>query len=116
ATFVEGTTSVTVTVNVAGGLPAGLHGFHIHQNGDCSATVSDAGVVTPAGGAGGHWNLFDAGHGYPDAATHHIGDMGNILINDAGSGTLVLVSPDWRVQDGGQSVVGHAVVFHAGTD
>jgi Cu-Zn family superoxide dismutase len=117
ATFTEQNNAVTVVVAISGGLPEGYHGMHIHQNGSCDPTTSDAGIVTNAGAAGGHWNLYDAGHGYPDASSHHIGDMGNILINDAGVGSLTMSSTDWRVQgDGGQSVVGHAVIFHAGTD
>jgi Cu-Zn family superoxide dismutase len=117
ATFVEQNNAVTVNVLISGGLPAGLHGLHIHQNGDCSPTTSDAGVVTAAGAAGGHWNPYDAGHGYPDGSAHHLGDMGNILINEAGVGSLTMSSPDWRVEgDGGNVVVGHAVIFHAGTD
>jgi Cu-Zn family superoxide dismutase len=120
AVFEEGNNAVTVTVAISGGFPAGPHGMHIHANGSCDPTIVDAGndvVVTPGGGAGGHWNPGDAGHGFPDAAPHHVGDMGNILINDAGVGSLVLTSPEWRVQgDGGISVVGHAIVFHAGTD
>jgi Cu-Zn family superoxide dismutase len=116
ATFTEGTGSVTVNVTITGATP-GYHGMHIHQNGSCDPTTNDAGVVTAAGGAGGHWNPGDAGHGFPDAAPHHAGDMGNILINDAGAGTMTLTSTEWTVQgDGGMSVVGHAVVFHQGED
>ncbi len=120
-TFTEENGSVTAVVTItSGGFPpgdAGLHGIHIHQNASCAANDSGVdGATVFAGGAGGHWNPLDASHGYPDAASHHLGDMGNILIDGTGKGTLTLVSKDWTVQPGSKSVVGHAVVFHAGTD
>jgi superoxide dismutase, Cu-Zn family len=117
ATFVEQNGAVTAQVAVTGASPAGLHGLHIHQGNNCNAVTSDAGVVTPGGGAGGHWNPTDAGHGDPASSSHHFGDMGNITIGADGKGSLTLTSTQWRVAgDGPDSVVGHAVVFHAGTD
>lgn len=95
-----------VTIAISGATP-GLHGIHIHPIGDCG----DAGV-----GAGGHWTAVDAGHGYPDAAVHHTGDLGNITIAANGTGSLVLENRDWTITPGTYSVVGRAVIFHAGTD
>lgn len=115
ATFTEEDGEVTVVVNIANGFPPGEpgpHGIHIHQNGSCDAT--DAG---PGTAAGGHWNPNDAGHGLPDGAVHHFGDMGNVIIDDAGAGTLTLRSNLWRVQgDGENSIVGKAVIYHAQPD
>lgn len=95
-----------VTIAISGAAP-GLHGIHIHAVPDCG----DAGV-----GAGGHWTAVDAGHGYPDAAIHHTGDLGNITIAANGTGSLVLENPLWTVTPGTYSVVGRSVIFHAGTD
>jgi superoxide dismutase, Cu-Zn family len=117
ATFVERNGEVTATVEIGGATPDGLRGLHIHAGSGCGATTSDAGVVTPGGGAGGHWNPSDAGHGDPNGSgSHHYGDMGNITIVDGG-GKLVFPSKQWKVEGTGPtSVVGHAIVFHQGTD
>jgi Cu-Zn family superoxide dismutase len=113
ATFTESSGSTTVNVTISGA-EAGLHGLHIHMGNSCDP--DDAGV--PGNAAGGHWNPDDAGHAFPDASTHHAGDMGNIDITDAGTGTLSLTNPTtlWTVLPGTHSVVGHAVIFHSGTD
>lgn len=115
ATFTEENGEVTVVVNMTKGFPpgaAGMHGMHIHVNPSCDPTDAGGGTVTAAGGAGGHWNPADASHGYPTAAPHHLGDIGNISIAADGTGTLTLVSKEWTVKPGPNSVVGHAIIFH----
>lgn len=42
--------------------------------------------------------------------------MGNIIISDAGTGKLTLVSKEWTVQNGPKSVVGRALVYHVQAD
>lgn len=114
ATWVQGGSGgATVTISITGA-PPGTHGLHIHAGNDCG-NLNDAG---PGTAAGGHWNPLDAGHAYPDASAHHLGDMGNIDIDDAGAGSLTLSNVDWLVTptSSPNSVVNHAVVFHAGTD
>jgi len=51
-------------------LTPGLHGFHIHEKGDCSAP--------DAMSSGGHFNPFAKKHGPPDSPSSHSGDMGNL--------------------------------------
>jgi superoxide dismutase, Cu-Zn family len=120
ATFTEENGEVTVVVDMTAGFPPGgpgMHGMHIHQNANCGPNDSGAdGAIVAAGSAGAHWNPLDAGHGFPTAAVHHAGDMGNIIIADAGTGKLTLVSKDWTVQPGTKSVVGHAIIFHVQAD
>jgi Cu-Zn family superoxide dismutase len=114
AEFVENGSVTVVTVNIAssGGSP-GEHGLHIHEKGSCDPVDGGPGL-----GAGGHWNPADAGHGYPSSEGHHVGDLGNIVIDDAGAGTSKLTFPATKmhVHDGPLSVVGKAIVFHAQRD
>jgi len=73
-------TNVVGGVKVEGhidGLPAGIHGFHIHQFGDCSASNGKS--------AGGHFNPEGSEHGSPTAAVRHVGDLGNITADSTGS-------------------------------
>ena len=118
ATFTEQNGEVTVVVNMIAADPVStMHGMHIHQNASCGDNDSGAGgAIVNGGAAGGHWNPTDAGHGYPAAAVHHAGDMGNISIAADGKGTLTLLSKEWTVQPGPKSVVGHALVFHIRQD
>jgi Cu-Zn family superoxide dismutase len=106
ASFVELDGSVNVSINVSNA-PPGMRGLHVHANGSCD----DAGAA-----AGGHFNPLDASHAYPDGAVHHPGDFGNIVVNDAGVGTLTLTSTTITVSPGPTSVVGHAIIVHQGTD
>ena len=46
-------------------LPKGLHGLHIHENGECS---KPGGHLAPAGNR----------HGDPTNGEHHLGDLGNV--------------------------------------
>ena len=100
--FVETDGTTKITVKMQGGVP-GDHGLHIHEVGDCG----DAGMA-----AGGHWNPADAGHGFPNEPEHHLGDLGNVLINSDGTGSTVKTSTELAVKDGPSSVVGRAVIYH----
>lgn len=97
---------VEVDANVSG-LPAGSHGFHIHEVGDCSAADGSS--------AGGHFNPESKAHGAPDAKEHHAGDLGNITIGADGKGKLSM--KDSLLQLSGQeSIVGRAIILHANQD
>ena len=103
---------VKVAVTISGATP-GSHAVHIHDGTSCDDT--DAGAAMAAGP---HWNPTDAGHGFPDAATHHVGDFGNMTVDGTGAGTLSLDVTGFNVQPGGGnlSAIGHAVIFHQGSD
>lgn len=111
--FSETNGIVAVQVSISGATP-GDHGLHIHAGTSCG-TDPDGGIAMLSGG---HFNPGDAGHGYPDASAHHPGDMGNITIDDTGTGTLSLAMTGYTIQPdaGALSVIGRAVVFHQGAD
>lgn len=88
------------------GLPAGLHGFHVHERGSCDS----AGVA-----AGGHFNPAGQAHGLPDSSAHHAGDLGNITADANGSAALDKVFP-YLTLEGATSIIGHALIIHAQPD
>ena len=90
----------------------GPHGFHVHQTGDCGADSTG----TPAGAAGGHLNPLTSPHGAPSAAPadRHAGDLGNVVV-EGGRAMGALVDSVLTL-DGPTSVVGKAVIVHAGED
>lgn len=89
-------------------LSTGKHGFHIHQYGNCSDRES-------FGSAGGHYNPTDQPHGAPTADQRHVGDMGNIPVGSDGLGELTYTDNIIKL-NGKHSIVGRAVVLHAGED
>src|ERR1017187_4607437 len=74
-TFTKVDGGVKIVADVTG-LTPGLHGFHIHEFGDCSAP--------DAMSAGGHFNPHHMQHGAPDASIRHAGDFGNLEADESG--------------------------------
>lgn len=89
------------------GLSRGRHGFHIHEYGDCSASDGTS--------AGGHYNPTGNKHGSPTQDDRHMGDMGNLVASEDGTGSINYVDPK-IVLNGNNSIIGHAVVVHGGED
>lgn len=98
--------SVEVKVDLTG-VPAGVHGFHVHEKGACG----DNGMA-----AGGHFNPTGMTHGAPDAATHHSGDFGNVNADSKGEVHQQFVTRSVTVKPGPMAVAGHAVILHANPD
>lgn len=94
-------------VTVVEGLTTGVHGFHVHERGDCSAPDAES--------AGGHFNPQGSPHGGPADQRRHAGDLGNLEANVYGN---VFNEQVDRVisLNGPDSIVGRAVVIHAGQD
>lgn len=98
---------VQVHCAVSGLSPNSKHGFHVHAFGDIS----------------GHNCLRAKGHFNPDGTTHgglfdevrHLGDFGNIISNI--DGFAILFFNDSRITlFGEESIIGSAIVLHAGED
>ena len=109
ATFTKTSAGIKVDLSL-NNVPAGYHGFHIHEFGSC-----DNGGAA----AGGHFNPLSVKHGYlvkEGYENAHVGDLGNVLIYSDGSGTLSLTVPDLPLMDGDRAIVDHAVILHADRD
>lgn len=89
------------------GLAPGVHGFHVHEFGDCTAPDATS--------AGGHFNPKGNPHGAPTDSAHHAGDLGNVTAAADGTATLQWTDAGMRL-DGPDGVVGHAVIVHASPD
>lgn len=93
-----------------GGLaPGSLHGFHVHENGDCSAA--------DASSAGGHFNPGATPHGRAEGAAHHAGDIDNVIAD--GRGVAQVDAHVAGVSLGGDprtDILGRALVVHAAPD
>jgi Cu-Zn family superoxide dismutase len=98
--------SVVVAVRVEG-LPPGSHGAHVHMTGKCDAPTFAS--------AGGHWNPASAQHGLENPQGQHAGDMPNLVVNEAGQGTLEYTLKGATL-DGLFDADGAAMVIHASPD
>ncbi|HYC62317.1 MAG TPA: superoxide dismutase family protein [Thermoanaerobaculia bacterium] len=100
----DGSVRVNVDLN---GVPPGVHGFHIHDKGDCG----DNGNA-----AGGHYNPTGTSHGAPSADPHHAGDFGNVTADDNGRVRMEFTTRSVTVEAGPTTAVGHAIILHANPD
>lgn len=90
------------------GLKPGKHGFHVHEKGDLSDKENGK-------SAGGHFNPTDQPHGRPSDSKRHVGDLGNIEANQDGKAQVDIVD-DVIQLNGKNSIIGRAIVVHAGED
>ena len=84
------------------GLSPGLHGFHVHEVGDCSAL--------DASSAKGHFNPTGKPHG------SHAGDLPDLTADASGNARLSTNVPLLTLDDGSMSIMGRAFVVHADPD
>lgn len=105
-TFTSLDGAVRVEADVQG-LAPGLHGFHVHENGDCSAP--------DASSAGGHFAPEGSPHGAPSDSARHVGDLGNLEVGQDSMATYTRVDSVIALS-GPNSIVGKAVIVHGGED
>jgi superoxide dismutase, Cu-Zn family len=110
ATLIQTPNGVLITAELAN-LPPGLHGFHIHEVGNCDAS-------TGFRSAGGHYNPTGAKHGYMLEDGPHAGDMPNQTADQNGKLLAQVFNP--MVAFSGKNTLfdqdGSALVVHATAD
>ena len=108
-TFAPVDGGIRVTGEVTG-LPGGSeHGFHVHENGDCSAPDGTS--------AGGHFNPASTAHGRVGQGEHHGGDSDNITANEEGVATVDTLLQGVTLGDAtGTDILGKGVIVHADPD
>ncbi len=89
------------------GLTPGLHGFHVHENGDCSAHDGAS--------AGAHYNPTHKNHGCPDDAERHVGDLGNLSADHTGHAHYERIDKVISL-NGPQSIIGKSIIVHDQAD
>ncbi len=91
------------------GLTPGLHGFHVHANGDCGATEKGLGMK-----AGGHFDPKDTKkHSFPWDDGGHAGDLPSLYVDADGNAMVPVLAPKLKELD---EVRGHALMVHVGGD
>jgi len=92
-------------------LPAGLHGFHVHQNPSCEP-VEKAGSMVPALAAGGHYDPAGSNRHGPPWGDGHLGDLPSLWVAEDGHATTPVLAPRLKLAD----LHGRALVIHVGAD
>ncbi len=106
---------IHLTGKIAGLNANSLHGFHIHENGDCSDST--------AMNAGGHFNP-DSHHQHGSSILkeeykhQHAGDLGNLQANASGivNIDLYIEKPLNLNDDDKYSILGKSIIVHADED
>ncbi len=106
-TFTQVGSRVRVVAEIAA-LTPGMHGFHIHEKGDCSAP--------DAMSAGAHFNPHGGKHGAHNSNPRHAGDFGNLVANEYGRANVSILVDGLTVGKGADGVIGRALVVHADPD
>ena len=104
--FSGGGNSVDVHVTAAGLQPGSIHGFHVHDVGNCASADFMS--------AGDHFNPTHKPHG-PQDKPHHAGDMPSLLADPTGK-IDARFTLEGVTLGGVDGFVGHAVILHATAD
>ena len=107
-TFTQQGDQVRVTGSVDGLKPGQVHGFHLHEKGDCS---SGDGMST-----GVHFNPLAMAHGNPAGGEHHAGDLPALQADGAGHASIDALVGPLTVAAGPTSVVGRGLIVHRDPD
>lgn len=107
--FAQEAGGVKAVADVEGLAPNSIHGFHIHEFGDCSAPDATS--------AGSHYDAAGTKHhGTPDDTLRHSGDMGNIQADAAGKAHYELLLKGATISGVDAPILGRAVIVHANPD
>ena len=106
--FTQTGSAVRVVADVEGLAPNTVHGFHIHEFGDCSAPDATS--------AGGHFNPEGRPHAGPMVAMRHAGDLGNLTSNADGKGHLEITIEGLTINGHANAILGRSVIVHDNPD
>lgn len=99
---------VHITGTIFGLVPGSRHGFHVHENGECSAPGAKS--------AGGHFNPGHDEHGNPQSIPHHAGDIPNLDANSMGAAAVDVTVKGVDLGNGPESILNRAVIVHGMAD
>lgn len=103
--FTPEANQLRVVAEIKGLKPNSKHGFHVHENGECTAPKFDS--------AGSHYNPTGVAHGEPGDTHRHPGDLGNLQADKKGVARLDIVIPQ---APSGDSFAGRSVIVHEKMD
>jgi Cu-Zn family superoxide dismutase len=106
--FAQSSAGVLVSGEVRGLKPGAVHGFHVHEKGDCS---SPDGMST-----GGHFNPEGKPHGEHGRGAHHAGDLQSLKADANGAAAFSFESRTISIGSGATDIVGKGLIVHRDPD
>jgi Cu-Zn family superoxide dismutase len=108
-TFRQSGDKVRVSGTISGLKPGTPHGFHVHENGDCS---SGDGMS-----AGGHYNPAGKPHGdHRSSPERHAGDLPNVEADGYGNATFNFEVAGISVGGSSADIIGKGLIVHRDPD
>ena len=95
----------------ASGMPAGVHGIHLHEKGLCDGPKFET--------AGKHWNPASKQHGRDNPKGAHLGDLANLTVGSDGTAMTNITLAGVMMASGATMLAdadGTALVIHAKPD
>jgi Cu-Zn family superoxide dismutase len=92
-------------------LTPGLHGFHLHTEGNCGPGEKD-GKMVPGLAAGGHYDPAGTGTHKGPYGDGHLGDLPALYVDENGRATHPVLAPRIKLSD----LRGRSLMIHAGGD
>ena len=100
---------VKVEGELKGFEPGSVHGFHVHEKGDCSAPDGSS--------AGPHFNPAGHEHGDTTSPFSHSGDLGNVTADAKGMAKVLVTKKEASIAVGNYySYLGRSIVVHKSAD
>ena len=93
------------------GLPAGAHGFHMHENASCNPGEKD-GKPVAGWSAGGHFDPAKTGKHEGPYGKGHLGDLPALVVASDGKADSPVLAPRLKLTD----LTGHSLMIHVGGD
>lgn len=93
------------------GITPGLHGFHVHEVGNCNAGQKDGKAVAGLA-AGGHYDPAGSKHHGTPWGDGHLGDLPALYVDVGGNASNPVFAPRLKLAD----VKGRALMVHVGGD
>jgi superoxide dismutase, Cu-Zn family len=111
ATLTQRDDGVEIAIHVMG-IEPGLHGFHVHETGQCEPPAFTS--------AGGHFAPEGRQHGLENPEGPHAGDLPNLRAAENGMADTTFIAPGITLRAGEPTSLlrdgGTALVVHAGPD
>jgi superoxide dismutase, Cu-Zn family len=106
--FMQSGGRVLVVGEVRGLNPGAIHGFHVHEKGDCSSGDDNS--------AGGHFNPDGKPHGQHGQVPHHAGDLPSLKADASGVANFSFETNTITVGGGITDVIGKGLIVHRNPD